>query len=145
MFGLFRAGGFAAASLVLSASVMGVGHAQIVPLATSSPTITAPASAAFAPIFEESPQLVLPVQSAPTAPTTPTVVSLPEIAPAPAVPPAPAAPVPAAAVPAVAVSAPGKPLERATLAQLVTQHRSSATPTRELECLAKGCAAHEGR
>ena len=76
MFGLFRAGGFAAASLVLSASVMGVGHAQIVPLATSSPTITAPAPADFAPIFEESPQLVLPVQS---APITPTVQPTPEV------------------------------------------------------------------
>ena len=135
MFGLFRAGGFAAASVMLSASVMSVGHTQVLPLPqpfdaefVASGSMTAPVTAS-APILSpvsdpaESPQLVLPVQSAPvTSFVQPTPPAVPQQAEPVAV--------------AVAVPPVSAPRPRATLAQLVAEHRGSDTPTRELECLA---------
>ena len=134
MFASLRVGGYAAATLVLSASVMGAGHSQALDLAvvasTSNPAIMADTDSR--PIassdFPESPQLVLPVQSA---------IPVLRIQPIPLPQPATPSPVVSDTVAPVAIlSAPVVKKERATLAQLVAAHRSSVVADRERECLA---------
>ena len=122
MFKRFRAAGFAAATLVLSASGIGVGHTQVLnqPVLASVPSIPNSAPLTLAP--SEPLQVAVPVQSETTNALDMTV---PEATPvAPLVPVEPAAP-----------SAPALP-KGASLAQLVAAHRSSAVASRELECLA---------
>lgn len=134
MFASFRVGGYAAATLVLSASVMGVGHSQALDLAvvpsTSSPAIMADTDSRSiaSPVLPESPQLVLPVQSAP---------SVPQVQPAPHFQPTPPTAAPSIDVaPFAILPAPVVKKERLTLAQLVAAHRSSVVADRERECLA---------
>ena len=138
MFGSFRAGGFAAATFVLSASMMGAGHSQALDLAvipsTHSPAITTdingqPIASALS---TESPQLVLPVQSAPSVPQA-QPAPLPQSTLSTSAPSTGVAPVVA---PVAIPPAPVVRKERATLAQLVAAHRSSVVADRERECLA---------
>ena len=130
MFGSLRAGGFAAALLALSATVVGAGPSLALELptqATSNPAglagILAPVAAPQQP---EALQVILPVQSAPLTANTITVDPIA----------APAADIEPTIAPAVIAASPVPTKERATLAQLVAEHRATTTPDRERECLA---------
>lgn len=128
MFGSFRAGGLAAASVVLGATFVAAGPSMAWELQSQAATYPANAVAVVSPAIAqpESLQVVLPVQSAPLAAGAPTITVDPVVSTetAPTI------------IPVVIATAPVARTERATLAQLVAEHRSSEVVDRERECLA---------
>ena len=151
MFSTFRAGGLATAPFVLAAAIIGSApcQAQVIPQTTKLALLTTDAPSSVASITEPL-QIVPSVQIAPIAMTvannsiiagaTTEAAAHAKIASAPAPVAAPILSAPTLAsriiTPIVkAVRAVGTK-GRASLAQLVATHRSSAIPNRERECLA---------
>jgi hypothetical protein len=126
MFGSLRAGGFAAAFIALSATVVGAGPSLAWELPSQAATSPSFQTTAISPSQPEALQVALPVQSVPLTANTITVdpVSTPVDETL------------ATIAPAVIEPAPVTKKERATLAQLVATHRASDVANRELECLA---------
>lgn len=128
MFGFVRAGGVSAVlvagATILGATILGAGPSLAWDVSSATPSLQTPstdAGATFAAPLD-APQNILPVQNeAPAAAAVP-VEPFPVI-----VEPVAAIPVPVA----VAVPAPYR-----TLAQLVSDYRSTTVPDRERECLA---------
>lgn len=130
--------GHAAVTIVLSATIIGAGPSQAWEISHSASNPLPSIAAAAEPA-----QVVLPTEIAPAAPSGDGTVVADTVAPPPIVtdtastiPPIVFAPVPLSA-PASAPAVPALvPTVRASLAQLVASHRSSAIPDRERECLA---------
>lgn len=130
MFASFRAVGIAAAIIALSTSGVGAAPSLALDLPVQAATaslgsqVSAVQPAIVVSVPAESAQVAMPVETDPNVPATVEPAILPD-----------AAPVTAPALPIVVAPKVHATLH-ATLAELVSAHRSSAIPDRESECLA---------
>jgi len=134
MFRLFRAGSFAAAAALLSATVvaadpsLALGSSAPAPVSAINPHEAIDSQPVALAAEQDVPQVVVPVQRETSFGSDHSDITIDGVEPAAPIDPSPALPALAAPAPVNAVRAP--------LAQLVAEHRSTEVPNRERECLA---------